>query len=747
MSRKTIKYLLLLGFIAALAMVLVACTGANTQITAATVGVAPTQAPIPTCPVTKEPTPCPTAAPAQSSLVKPFEDAWAASAHADAKAPAFTHWDTTSDKMVPTSCATCHSATGYQDFLGADGSAAGKVDKAQPIGTTVTCVACHNDAAAKLTSVTFPSGAVISGLGPEARCMVCHQGRASKVQVDKQITDFKATDPDGVVAPIKNGDTTQTFGFLNIHYFAAAATLYGTEVKGGYEYDGKTYDTKFMHTTGVDTCISCHDQHTLKIRVDVCAECHQGVKTVDDLKNIRMVSSSVDYNGNGDVKEGMAMEIKGMQDALYKGIQTYAKEVVKSGVVYDPATYPYFLLDKNNDGQADKDDKGAAIGFNAWTPRMLKAAYNYQLSVKDPGAFAHGNKYIVQLLYDSLADLNTKLTTQVDISKMHREDAGHFAGDTLPFRDWDTTGVVPASCSKCHTATGLPQFIKEGANISNPASNGFLCSTCHDEANFPANYKLTDVTFPSGAKVSFGDGDPANVCLMCHQGRESTASVTKALAAYKEPDTANAKISFRNVHYLAAGATLFGHDVQGMFEYPNKTYAGRFLHTQGVDKCTSCHDVHALTVKTDTCKGCHGTDDPTTIRKNSTEDYNGNGDVKEGLAGEVKGYQTTLYAAIQKYAVDVLKTPIIYDTTSYPYFFLDKNGDGKPDVDDKGAKISYNAWSPRLLEAAYNLQYSYKDPGAYVHNAHYVMQAMYDSLADLKTKVPSIDISKMVRPK
>jgi hypothetical protein len=37
----------------------------------------------------------------------------------------------------------------------------------------------------------------------------------------------------------------------------------------------------------------------------------------------------------------------------------------------------------------------------------LKAAYNYQYATKDPGAFAHNGKYIIQLLYDSLADLDT----------------------------------------------------------------------------------------------------------------------------------------------------------------------------------------------------------------------------------------------------------------------------------------------------------------------------------------------------
>ncbi|HMN59693.1 MAG TPA: hypothetical protein PJ988_04985, partial [Anaerolinea sp.] len=87
----------------------------------------------------------------------------------------------------------------------------------------------------------------------------------------------------------------------------------------------------------------------------------------------------------------------------------------------------------------------------------------------------------------------------------HRDDAGHFAGNTEPFRHWDgEEGEVPGTCARCHTATGLPQFIKEGVNITNHASNGFQCSTCHDTANFPGFLAVNDVTFPSGAKVTFG---------------------------------------------------------------------------------------------------------------------------------------------------------------------------------------------------------------------------------------------------
>ncbi len=66
-----------------------------------------------------------------------------------------------------------------------------------------------------------------------------------------------------------------------------------------------------------------------------CAQCHEGVKTVDDLKNVRMVSSAKDYDGDGDVKEGMAKEIEGLQAILYAEIQKYAKDKAGAGIAYD----------------------------------------------------------------------------------------------------------------------------------------------------------------------------------------------------------------------------------------------------------------------------------------------------------------------------------------------------------------------------------------------------------------------------
>src|SRR5512142_2995710 len=166
----------------------------------------------------------PTAAP-QPTLQVPFVDAFMGSAHADAKAEAFNHWNTpatgSTTAVVPASCAKCHTSAGFQDF-----AANGKVtaDVPAPAGT-FNCMTCHNPAAIALTSVTFPSGKTIDNLGPEARCMQCHQGRESKVSVDKQITTFNVTDVDAVVAPMTDSaGKTSNFGFRNVHYFMGGAT-------------------------------------------------------------------------------------------------------------------------------------------------------------------------------------------------------------------------------------------------------------------------------------------------------------------------------------------------------------------------------------------------------------------------------------------------------------------------------------------------------------------------------------------
>ena len=250
--------------------------------------------------------------PQPDDFLASFYEAWGGSGHADAEAEAFIHWD--EDGEVEQNCARCHSTPGYLDFLGEDGSAFGTVDAAAPLGTTVNCDACHNDTASNLDTVTFPSGHEITTDDNAARCMVCHQGRAAGQDVANAIAEAGIEDLNAVSEDLR---------FINQHYYAAAATLYGSDVAGGYQYEGNTYQLQNVHVPGYDTCTSCHDPHTLEIQIEDCASCHD-VESVEDLRDIRMPGSIVDFDGDGDIREGLAYEIEGMQEVAYAAIQAYA---------------------------------------------------------------------------------------------------------------------------------------------------------------------------------------------------------------------------------------------------------------------------------------------------------------------------------------------------------------------------------------------------------------------------------------
>ncbi len=646
----------------------------------------------------------------------PFEADWIGSGHADATAEAFSHWDTDDPQEIPTSCARCHSTPGYRDFLGADGTAVGVVDNPAPIGTTVECIACHNEVTQTLDSVVFPSGVEVTGLSDEARCMQCHQGRAWGGTVDEAIAEADISDEDAV---------SDALGFVNIHYYAAAATRFGGVAKSGYEYEGKSYDAKFAHVEGIDTCDSCHNPHTLEIKIEDCSVCHPGVSGKDDLKDVRLLGSTSDYDGDGNTDEGIKQEIQSLQAILYDAIQAYA--AAGTPIVYDAHSYPYFFVDTNANGLVDEGEASYGNRYNAWTPRLLKAAYNFQVSQKDPGGFAHGGKYIIQLLYDSTEDLDASL-----VAGLARSDAGHFAGSAEAFRHWDEDGEVSGSCAKCHSATGLPFFLEHGVNIAQPISNGMLCTTCHSSLPEFTRYDVEGAEFPSGAFLSFGEGEEdSNLCINCHQGRSSTPDVDAAVAGI-DPDTVSSGLRFMNIHYFPAGVTLFGTEAQGAYEYPGVEYNGKFEHVDSLNSCTECHDTHSGEVQTDFCGLCHGAGNaPEDIRTGSPDDFDGDGDTNEGIAGEIDTLAETLYAALQNYAANVAGTPIIYDAHSYPYFFVDTNGNGDVDPGESGYGNRYNAFTPRSLKAAYNYQYAQKDPGAFVHNGKYVIQVLSASIADI----------------
>jgi hypothetical protein len=177
---------------------------------------------------------------------------------------------------------------------------------------------------------------------------------------------------------------------------------------GAYQYEGKEYAGRNEHVNAADNCIECHSTHELEVQVEACADCHDGADAEGGLQTIR--ESEDDFDGDGDATEGIALEIDTMRQALYAALQAYAADEVGTPIVYHPANHPYFFIDTNGNGEADADEAVGDNRYATWTPRLLRAAYNYQYSTKDPGQFAHNAPYIIQTLYDSLEDLGADVT-------------------------------------------------------------------------------------------------------------------------------------------------------------------------------------------------------------------------------------------------------------------------------------------------------------------------------------------------
>jgi predicted CXXCH cytochrome family protein len=299
---------------------------------------------------------------------------------------------------VPPTCAKCHSGNGFIDYIGQDGSQVMAVDRPAAVESVITCAVCHSEKADALTLVKFPSGIEMDFHQGDALCATCHSGLASGLDVDSVIAEYG----DDEIIPDAS--------FVTPHYAFAAATLLGGEAQGGYEYPQKAYVNRFEHAEGVRTCTDCHDPHTLHMNespvnkdADLCSACHSNVTGFADYRDIFV--DGVDYDNDGEV-EGMYHEIRGLRDILMTAMQQYSEEITGSGLGWADQ-FPYLFIDTNKDRVLSEDEAQFSNAFTAFTPRLLRAAFNYQFSLKEPAGYVHNGKYIVQLLNDSIKDISS----------------------------------------------------------------------------------------------------------------------------------------------------------------------------------------------------------------------------------------------------------------------------------------------------------------------------------------------------
>ena len=214
------------------------------------------------------------------------------------------------------------------------------------------------------------------------------------------------------------------------------------------------------------------------------------------------------------------------------------------------------------------------------------------------------------------------------------ETSGHADAGSESFTHWadDDPPEIPVTCATCHSMDGYLDFL---GPMDRPRgrwtrlSRGYRFSpvgTCHNE---PA-HEMTEVTFPSGSVVE--EETRSSNCMQCHQGRQSTSGVNEALAGL-DPDAVSEELGFINVHYAVGAATLLGGDAQVGYQYPGRSYVGRFAHVEDYDTCIECHDPHSTFRNPDQCSPCHlnvvTQADLRDIRR--AADYDGDGDVDEPI--------------------------------------------------------------------------------------------------------------------
>lgn len=290
--------------------------------------------------------------------------------------------------VVDSECSKCHAGReGFHFFLDHGVGA-----EFEPVNG-LECATCHTSMEpAELVvvdSVLYPSGIEITDAGePSNLCATCHSGREARATVD---------------AAIDAG----TLMFLDVHYNPAAAVQLGAEARVGYEYDGRAYAGRFVHPEATG-CGYCHDaaasEHTFDPGHDLtpCQDCHPGVT---DIHELRVAGDTTDWDGDGAADEPLADEIATVADALLAEIQLVAVAGGGEAICYDTHAYPYFFNDSDGSGDCDAGEAIYPNLYADWTPALMKATFNYQLSQKDAAAWAHNFDYMLQLLIDSVDEL------------------------------------------------------------------------------------------------------------------------------------------------------------------------------------------------------------------------------------------------------------------------------------------------------------------------------------------------------
>jgi hypothetical protein len=281
------------------------------------------------------------------------------------------------------SCAKCHNGLYADTFLdnpeGFTNPAANPTEAAP-----ITCAVCHdphgneNPASLRDAAVTdraLPNGVLVEAAGAGRLCMACHNGRRTETQVDDQVEEG-----------------TEHFG---PHHSVQGDMLAGVNA---YQKVNETFAwSSSQHILAEDACVTCHNHptpfneetgiaytgHQFIPTVEACAPCHGVLTDFSD------VSEKYDYDGDGNMAEGVQGEVEGLLAALEETILDASASPEQRAIL-----------------EASFEDSLGSPRVTTVTQRA--AGYNWAFVSYDGSTGVHNATYSVQLLQQSILSLNPR---------------------------------------------------------------------------------------------------------------------------------------------------------------------------------------------------------------------------------------------------------------------------------------------------------------------------------------------------
>lgn len=321
-------------------------------------------------------------------------DDFAASGHADVTSPAWASNEL--HDWVNSDCRPCHTRVGFVDALTGTSTT---IPPGEP-GQILACNACHTSVVdgalrpSEAVQATFVNGLSGSSVFPASRssnlCIRCHSGRSGGSTIKNSTADF--------------GNTS----FINSHYLAAGATLF----RSAYEYAGRIYSSApYQHwAVGGDNggpCIHCHlatpDSHLFQpvakdetgaitaLTATSCDDCHQDLTPA----------------GMNDRVAGFAAAAEALRAQL------------SARGIHFGAAHPYFYTAPYEPGGINTALKNWDGVYPGQGKNVMGAAYNLNLLLHEPGAWAHNQRYARRLIFDSMDFIaDGALNEMVDIDAL-----------------------------------------------------------------------------------------------------------------------------------------------------------------------------------------------------------------------------------------------------------------------------------------------------------------------------------------